>query len=330
LRFATGNRDLTNTCKLLRHDLTEWAGEFDRSQLLAMRDANGDVGRSENVDSEYARESIDDVLAANFARAQQALRAVEEFSKTIGRQLAVRAERLRYRVYDFEKAAMRTIDGRHRLDQAALYVLVDAGPADGQPSRLEQFRERITLLCQHGADVIQLRDKTLTDRQLIQFGQCLEQVCRPHDVISVINDRADIAIAVAAQGVHLGQDDMPIALARQIVGPQMLIGVSTHSIQQARDASASAADYIGVGPTFQSATKQFERFTGVELLSEVASEISTPSFAIGGINPQNVAEALSTGVRRVAISAAVQGSAEQVVSSLQQIRAVMKRNAHSV
>jgi thiamine-phosphate pyrophosphorylase len=114
-----------------------------------------------------------------------------------------------------------------------------------------------------------------------------------------------LAVLSRADGVHVGQDELSVKDARTVVGPQAIIGVSTHSIDQARQAVLDGANYIGVGPTFPSETKQFDRFPGVELLGDVAAEIRLPAFAIGGIRLDNLPQVLETGVRRVAIGAAI-------------------------
>ena len=123
--------------------------------------------------------------------------------------------------------------------------------------------------------------------------------------MAIINDRPDVAAAADADGVHLGQDDMSVKDARAIVGPRKLVGVSTHSIEQGRQAVLDGANYIGVGPTFPSVTKQFDAFPGLELLRQVAAEIRLPAFAIGGITAANLSEVRGAGFHRVAVSSAV-------------------------
>jgi thiamine-phosphate pyrophosphorylase len=120
-----------------------------------------------------------------------------------------------------------------------------------------------------------------------------------------MNDRPDLAVLAGADGVHLGQDDLSVKDARSIVGPDRLVGVSTHCIEQARQAVLDGASYIGVGPTFASKTKAFTEFPGVALLRTVAAEIRLPAFAIGGIAESNVHEVLSAGFRRIAVGSAV-------------------------
>ncbi len=123
--------------------------------------------------------------------------------------------------------------------------------------------------------------------------------------LCIVNDRPDLAALAGADGVHVGQQDVSVKDARLIVGPESLIGVSTHSIEQARQAVLDGANYIGTGPTFPSGTKSFAHFPGLDLLRTVAAEIRLPAFAIGGISADNLADVLGTGIRRIAVSAAI-------------------------
>jgi len=125
-----------------------------------------------------------------------------------------------------------------------------------------------------------------------------------------MNDRPDLALLAEADGVHVGQEELNVAAARRIVGAGRLIGVSTHSLEQARQAATDGADYIGVGPVFPSGTKAFAEFPGLELVRVVARETSLPAFAIGGITFENVGEIVRAGLRRVAVSGAVLNAAD--------------------
>ena len=126
-----------------------------------------------------------------------------------------------------------------------------------------------------------------------------------------MNDRADVAVLSAADGVHVGQDELSVKDARAIVGPEVLVGVSTHNIEQVRRAVLDGANYLGVGPTFPSTTKSFAAFAGLDFVRAVATEISLPAFAIGGITLENVSQVISAGLRRVAVSGAVVNAADQ-------------------
>src|SRR5262249_28489189 len=125
------------------------------------------------------------------------------------------------------------------------------------------------------------------------------------ETLAIVNDRADIAAASGADGVHVGQEDLSVKDARAIVGPHMLVGVSTHNIEQARAAVLDGANYLGAGPTFASRTKSFDDFAGLDYLREVSSEIRLPTFAIGGITAENVPSVIRVGIERVAVSSSI-------------------------
>jgi thiamine-phosphate pyrophosphorylase len=180
-----------------------------------------------------------------------------------------------------------------------LYVLVDGGPDERSLATL------VRRLIDAGVHVLQLRDKRLDQRLLLGRAGILRELTAGTETLMVVNDRADLAALARADGVHVGQEDLSVREARSIVGPQALIGVSTHSIEQARRAVGDGASYLGVGPTFPSDTKAFDHFPGVELLRAVATEIRLPAFAIGGIRAENVQQVLAAGFRRIAVSGAI-------------------------
>lgn len=159
-----------------------------------------------------------------------------------------------------------------------------------------------------GADVIQLRDKEANAGELIKLGRTLRNLTRRHRILFIINDRPDIAKAVDADGVHLGQDDLPIETARSILGKDKIIGLSTHSVSQAQDAQRSGADYISVGPIFATPTKPEYKAVGVDLIKKIRNKIKIPFVVIGGINESNIDEVLTAGAKRVAVVRAVCGA----------------------
>jgi thiamine-phosphate pyrophosphorylase len=126
----------------------------------------------------------------------------------------------------------------------------------------------------------------------------------------IMNDRPDLALLSRANGVHVGQDELVVRDVKRIVGGQMLIGVSTHTIEQARQAVQDGANYIGCGPTFPSSTKQFEHFPGLDFLRQVAAEIALPAFAIGGITTANLSLVLATGFKRIAVGGAIAAASD--------------------
>ena len=315
LRMDLADAHLAKALKQLRHDLTEATRSIDPQQRIAARDSVSDVGRTIETTAEYQRDTIaggpvaQSVIQPNLARAQQAFRAIEEFSKTLDPNIAKQIEQLRYRVYTFEKAILTTIVSLKHLGDARLYVLIDG--CGGNSSEAEPFsmlRQTVKALVDAKVDVIQLRDKALTDRELVNAGRAIVDVTRLTDTKFIMNDRVDLAIASNADGVHLGQDELQLADARRIMGAARLIGISTHSIEQAREAVLAGANYIGIGPVFPSETKTFDSHVGLKLVSQVAKEIQLPAFAIGGINLENVHEICEAGQSRVAVQNAIVGA----------------------
>jgi thiamine-phosphate pyrophosphorylase len=299
VRFVLDDRFLTSEVKQLRHDLTAALARLPAAERHAARETLADVGTSVTTESEGKRGDAEAVVAASLKRVEEALRSLEEYGKVGDAEFAAAIERLRYRVYTLERAIDITRTSLRRLADARLYVLVDGR------SNADEFERLVRSLIEAGVDIVQLREKRLSDRELIGRARRLRALTRATKTLFVVNDRPDIARLADADGVHVGQDEFSVKDARTIVGPRALIGVSTHSIEQARQAVLDGANYIGIGPTFVSPTKEFETYPGLELLRAVAGEIRLPAFAIGGITLANVEEVLSTGIRRVAVSSAV-------------------------
>ncbi len=155
------------------------------------------------------------------------------------------------------------------------------------------------------ADCIQLREKTTDDHELLRRAQQLVSLCRPRGVAIVINDRPDIALLARADGVHLGQDDLPCARVRELVSDKLLIGVSTANLDQAQRALKDDADYCGVGPMFPTTTKDKPTIAGVDYLQQYLAWGKLPHLAIGGITPANTTQLVDAGARGVAVSSAV-------------------------
>jgi thiamine-phosphate pyrophosphorylase len=177
-----------------------------------------------------------------------------------------------------------------RLDRARLYLVIEAGAA----------RAVVPEALAGGVDVVQLRDKDAADNQVVAAGRWLRGVCDSAGALLIVNDRPDLALACDADGVHLGQDDDPVDHVRRLVGPDVLIGLSTHSPDQID--AAGDADYLGVGPVFETATKPGLDPVGVELVRYASEHATKPWFAIGGIDADRAAE---IGADRIAVVRAI-------------------------
>lgn len=299
-RFACNEAKLAARCKHLRHELASILAQLPLPDRLLARDATSDVGRHISTPQEQVRESVEAVLRASFKRITQALRSLEEWTKTQHVTAAGALEQLRYQVYELESQwAAQCTGPRMRLQHARLYVLVDGADSESE------FIDRITQLVEAEVEAIQLRDKRLSDRVLHARATKLRQVTVNSSTLFLVNDRVDIAVATGADGVHLGQDDLPPETVRRLLPSGMLLGISTHSIEQARRAVEARADYLGAGPTFPSRTKSFERFPGPAFLRQIAAEIKVPTFAIGGISLDNLSTVQQAGISRVAVSSSI-------------------------
>jgi thiamine-phosphate pyrophosphorylase len=171
--------------------------------------------------------------------------------------------------------------------------------------------------------MIQLREKDLPDRTLLARARDLREMTRASGVLFIVNDRPDIALLAEADGVHLGQDDLSVREARRLLGPDALIGVSTHNVDQVWEAVQEGASYLGVGPTFPSQTKAFDTFAGLAFVREALTETSLPAFAIGGIHQDNITEVVAAGCWRVAVSHAVCAT-EDPRTAARQLRAALQ------
>lgn len=299
VRFGLNDAHLSRILKECRHELASAVGQLPADRLLVARDTVHDVGTAIGTPAEYHRNSNLAVACAAFKRVQEALRTLEEYSKIVDSKLASRFEQLRYRIYTAEKSTLGSESSARRLSEQHVYLLASADQCQ------LGFETVVRAALVAGVRMFQLREKMLVDRDLMQRARQMREWTSAEGALLIVNDRPDIAVLSAADGVHVGQDELSIADARRIVGPERLVGVSIHSIEQARQAVLDGADYLGVGPTFASRTKSFEHFPGLKLLSSVASEISLPWFAIGGIDPQNVDDVITAGATRIAVSGAI-------------------------
>jgi thiamine-phosphate pyrophosphorylase len=182
------------------------------------------------------------------------------------------------------------------------------------PEGAEGYAAQVRAACEGGADVLQFRDKLLSIRERYGIALELAEICYEHKTLFIVNDMIDLAVAVGADGVHLGQDDLPTEAARELArrfgAKDFLIGRSTHSLEQAQFAEREHADYIAVGPVFATPTKPSYKPVGLDLVRSVNEQVKTPQVAIGGIDASNVQQVLDAGTRRIAVVRAVCGAAD--------------------
>lgn len=194
---------------------------------------------------------------------------------------------------------MKASERRERLAASRLYVVSDARREQGD---LPDFLDAILGA---GVDIVQIREKEAEAREVIRWGMVFKETAEAHGTLFIVNDRPDVALALDADGVHLGQDDLPMEVARRILGPHAVVGLSTHSPEQF-DAASPDADYLCAGPVWETPTKPGRPAAGLDLLRHAAkSGEERPWFAIGGIDQGNLPEVLDAGATRIVVVRAV-------------------------
>ncbi len=336
-RFVRNDANLSGQLKDLRHELVAAEsllpklktenrqanadGAFAR-ELLLHRDTAHDVGTQISTAAESSRNEMSSVVIANSRRVQEALRSLEEFGKLIAPEFSATVKQIRYRSYTLQQQLISVGDTIRspephnfrvqKLNDAVLYVLITESVC-----RLP-WRQVVEATLRGGAEVLQLREKHLNDRELLRRARWMADASRGAGCLFIVNDRADAAVAANADGVHVGQDEFAVSDARAVLRPDQVLGVSTHTLAQAQAAEAEGTDYIGVGPTFPTTTKSFPDIPGLALVTEVSRNINIPAFAIGGIDVKNIEAVRQAGGTRAAATWSVIGSedAESAVREL--------------
>ena len=204
----------------------------------------------------------------------------------------------------------------------SLYVILDRAAAGGR-----DLFEILGAAIAGGARMVQLREKTWPSGQLLPLAERLRTRCQQSGVTFVMNDRVDLAVVLEADGVHLGQDDLPPRLARPLLRPGMILGVSTHSVEQARRAQADGADYVAVGAMFPTQTKPDFDLVGPALVRAIRPEIHVPLVGIGGITPQNAGDVIRAGADGVAVISAVCAAPDPAAASADFLDAIRRARA---
>jgi thiamine-phosphate pyrophosphorylase len=320
-RFVFDDKALQKKTKSLRHRLASLfaaypragqrlpvtepaAAALDREMLIDLgRDARGDVGKTSSTPREGKRVGLSDLIQANFARIEESVRVLEEYTKPGAGGLSPKLKSMRFDIYSLEKDYIRMANRavkRVALKGIGLYPILDRD-AMGGADPIAVARQVLT----PGVAMVQYRDKRSSAAEVCRVCDELRRMTSRKGVILIVNDRVDIAHAVGADGVHLGQDDMPVASAREILGSKKIIGKSTHSFPQARRALKEDIDYIAVGPIFSTPTKPGAKPVGCELIVRVRAMTDKPIIAIGGIAAKNLPEVLDAGADGAAVISAI-------------------------
>jgi len=209
---------------------------------------------------------------------------------------------------------------RQRLRAMRLYALLS------EEHCRRPWLETAERLLEGGADAIQLREKTLEGGPLLERARALRELTRKFSALLIINDRPDVAVLAGADGVHLGQDDLPPEEVRGLIGPGLIVGLSTHTVEQAAAAERRGADYVGVGPAYATATKGYQEGGGPELVGRLCGATRLPTVAIGGLKPENARAVLDAGAQALAACAALCGADDPAEAARAFLRAFPEKD----
>ncbi|MCK5348043.1 MAG: thiamine phosphate synthase [Desulfobacula sp.] len=316
-RFRFDNQSMSQDIRRLRHKVRDLFKGRHKEFLLS-RDSFNDVGMTTSLQQTTdARKDLKDTVLSNFKRVQEAFRSMEEILKTKEEYPAgKKIERLRFQVYSLEPEFLSFFE---RQLPRGIYGILGEKFSLGR-TNVEVAKQMVAARI----DVIQYREK-LKNKTLKQiFIECLEirKITEDTGIPFIINDYADIAMMVGADGIHQGQDDIPVKALRKIV-PNMMIGCSTHSPEQAKKAIEDGADYIGVGPIFATQTKEDVcDAVGFEYLEHVVKNHDVPFVAIGGIKRHNLRDVLSRGAETICLVTEIIG-AQNIEKRIKEIKQIL-------
>lgn len=317
-RLLLNDATLTQQLKTMRHGLVTSDWSFNQ-QLLQSRDSESDVGINIEAPEQAEPKELPIMVVANARRVQEALRTLEELAKipdTTPKLDSEKFKQARFSLYTIERTLLSKLLRKDKIKSIfGLYVIIDTQALKGR-SHIEVASQAI----RGGAKTVQLRDKLQSKKELLPVAQQLRNLCIEHNVLFIINDYLELALASDADGLHLGQDDLPIEVARKLLPIDKILGCSTTTVDQAITAESEGADYIAAGSIYPTSSKATAKVVGLERLLQIRQAISLPLVAIGGITKDNAAEVLAAGADSVAVISAVLG-AESPEEAARQIAA---------
>jgi len=320
-RLQLNDATLTQQLKTMRHELLRSEWSFSQ-QLLQARNSVADVGINMEVPGEEKHRELPTMVVANARRIQESLRTLEELSKIPDITPELDPEKFkqaRFELYTIEQNLLSKLLRQDKSKHiAGLYAIIDIQALQGR-----SHTEVTSQVINGGARVIQLRDKISNKRELLTVAHQLRNLCAEHNVLFIVNDYLDVALAVEADGVHLGQNDLPVKTARKLLPIDKILGYSVTMVDQAVAAESEGADYIAVGAIYPTTSKEVVTTVGLERLHQVRQAISLPLVAIGGINKDNANEVMATGADSVAVISTIleaespEKAARQIIDSLE-------------
>jgi thiamine-phosphate pyrophosphorylase len=282
-RFTLENQTLCSSIKKCRHELRMQTPE------ITSRDVRADVGTTISTKTEGRRDSICDVAIAAGNRCAEALRVIEEILKLERQKNTV--ESIRYEMYDLSEEVIRLLGATQKQQWKLCFVMT-------KDDCLLAWQDTLVQSLVSGCECVQVREKNLTTAELITHVQEVKEIADKYEAQVIVNDRVDVLLVTRVSGVHLGKNDMSIQDARKLIGSKYIIGKTVHNTCEL----TNDANYIGVGPVFESPTKPSTKIAPLELLKNA---LRYNHLAIGGITPQNVHELYAIGCKGIAASSAI-------------------------
>ncbi len=321
-RLLLNDVNLTQELKTMRHELIRGDNLFNQ-QLLESRNSAGDVGIDIDVPGETKERDLSVIIVANARRVQESLRTLEEVAKVPGvapKSDSEKFKQARFNLYTIERKMLSRLLRQDKLKHiCGLYVIIDTQSLRGR-SHVEVARQVI----HGGARVIQLRDKVMTKKALLPIAHQLKTLCVEQGVLFIMNDYFDLAIETGADGLHVGQDDLPVRVARKLLPIDTILGASVSTVEQAVAAQSEGADYIGVSAIYPTLSKEAVEVVGLERMRQIKQAVNLPLVALGGIMKDNAAEVISAGADSVAVISAVLG-AESIEEASRQITELLEK-----
>jgi thiamine-phosphate pyrophosphorylase len=308
LRFCLHRSDISTRAKEIRHGITEASRLFPRDLLLHGRDVEADGQKFVDLGGEGKRESLDDLCSANLHRAMEAVRSLEEFGKLALPDMPGNPfQEIRFKLYSLEREVVPALRREALMARfsRALYAVLDPSYMPGV-----HYGDAARAMIRGGASMIQLRMKGGSRKDVLETARDLATLCRAESVVFIVNDHVDVAVLAGADGVHLGINDLEAADARQLLPPGMIVGVSVYTPDGLALAAPAGADYIAVGPVFDTDYKTEKgsirlRGSGVELVARAKKLASVPVVAIGGITAAGAGKVIAAGADAVAVTSAL-------------------------
>jgi thiamine-phosphate pyrophosphorylase len=316
-RLSLNDAGLTGRLKNLRHEMVHVDKQLQQ-QLLLARDAAGDVGADMEAPGQEKPRDATGTIVANARRVQESLRVMEELAREAGSGLKTESYRkARFALYTIEKELLAGMLRRDKLERLkGLYVIIDAAFLKGR-----NVNDATMQAIRGGARIIQYRDKEHGIREILAAAGELKEICSQHDVLFIVNDSLEVALAVDADGLHVGRDDLPVATARRLLPIDKVLGASARTIDEAKKAQSEGADYLGVGAMYATSTKAAAEVVGPGRIKEIKNALDIPVVAIGGINESNLSAVMKAGADAAAVISAVMGvtDVEKAVRRLTEI-----------